>query len=32
LVAGITDPTGRMHIHQVAKVDNFHEAAPREWK
>src|SRR6476646_888887 len=32
LVAGITDPAGRMHIHDMGKIDDFHNTGPDEFK
>jgi len=28
LVAGIADPAGRVHVHDVGEIDDFHNAAP----
>jgi hypothetical protein len=28
LVAGVADPTGRMHIHNVGEIDDFHHTNP----
>src|SRR6476620_9016913 len=32
LVAGIADPAGRMHIHDMGKIDDFHHTGPDEFK
>ena len=29
LVAGVTDPAGRMHVHDVGKIDDFHQMVLR---
>jgi hypothetical protein len=28
LVAGVTNPAGRMHIHDVGEIDDFHHTIP----
>jgi hypothetical protein len=28
LVAGVTDPAGGMHVHQMTEIDDFHAEYP----
>jgi hypothetical protein len=31
LVAGIADPAGRVHVHDMGKIDDFHRTGPDDF-